>query len=109
MADRLAAVSFDVTIWNPIPSKLDKLEPSVWHVPNALMAAERIHGNDITVPILAKTSSTTGRLWSYVLDDQPFGGPASPAALFFYLRDRSCAHPARHIAEYSGVFQADAD
>ena len=35
-----------------------------------------------------------GRCWTYVRDDRPFGGPAPPAAVFFYSRDRSGEHPA---------------
>lgn len=36
--------------------------------------AER-QGDDTTVPVLAKTKTDTGRIWTYVRDDQPFGGP----------------------------------
>ena len=71
-------------------------------------AAERIHGDDTTVPVLAKTCTATGRLWTYVRHDRPFGGPAPPAALFFYSRDRGGEHPAWHLARYSGIIQADA-
>ena len=51
-------------------------------------AAERLHGDDTTVPVLAKGKTITGRLWTYVRDDRPFGGPAPPAAIFYYSRDR---------------------
>ena len=47
-----------------------------------------------------------GRL--YVRDDRPFGGPAEPAAIFFYSRDRGGEHPCRHLAGYAGILQADA-
>jgi transposase len=30
--------------------------------------AERIHGDDTTVPVLAKMKTRTGRLWTYVRD-----------------------------------------
>jgi transposase len=73
-----------------------------------VMAAERLHGDDTTVPVLAKDKTVTGRLWIYVRDDQPFGGPAPPAAIFFYSRDRTAAHPNRHLAGYTGILQADA-
>ena len=49
-----------------------------------------------------------GRCWVYVRDDRPFGGPAPPAAMFYYSRDRSGAHPVRHLAGYAGILQADA-
>jgi transposase len=73
-----------------------------------VFAAERIHGDDTTVPVLAKGKCRTGRLWTYVRDDQPFGGAALPAAVFFYSPDRGGAHPERHLAGYSGILQADA-
>ena len=41
-------------------------------------------------------------------DDRPFGGSAAPAAIFYYSRDRKGEHPARHLADYSGILQADA-
>ena len=73
-----------------------------------VMAAERIHGDDTTVPVLAKGKTITGRLWTYVRDDWPFGGPAPPAAVFFYSRDRGGEYPNRHLAAYAGILQADA-
>ena len=60
------------------------------------------------MPVLAKSKTITGRLWTYVRDDQPFGGPAPPAALFYYSRDRGGEHPRRHLADYAGILQADA-
>jgi transposase len=73
-----------------------------------VFAAERIHGDDTTVPVLAKVKCRTGRLWTYVRDDQPFGGAAAPAAVFFYSGDRGGEHPERHLAGYAGILQADA-
>src|SRR4249920_3299277 len=46
-----------------------------------VMAAERLHGDDTTVPVLAKGKTDIGRLWIYVRDDQPFGGAGPPAAI----------------------------
>jgi transposase len=73
-----------------------------------VFAAERIHGDDTTVPVLAKVKTRTGRLWTYVRDDQPFGGAAAPAAVYFYSPDRGGEHPERHLAGYAGILQADA-
>src|SRR5665648_237936 len=73
-----------------------------------VLAAERLHGDDTTVPVLAKGKTITGRLWTYVRDDRPFGGPAPPAAVFYYSRDRTGEHPQRHLHAYTGIFQADA-
>jgi transposase len=73
-----------------------------------VLAAERLHGDDTTVPVLAKGKTITGRCWTYVRDDRPFGGRAPPAALFVYSRDRSGEHPQQHLAAWSGILQADA-
>ena len=73
-----------------------------------VFAAERIHGDDTTVPVLAKVKTKTGRLWTYVRDDRPFGGAAPPAAVYFYSPDRSGAHAEQHLTGYAGILQADA-
>src|SRR5205085_8005258 len=41
-----------------------------------VLCAERLHGDDTTLPVLAKGKTDTGRLWIYVRDDKPFGGQA---------------------------------
>jgi transposase len=73
-----------------------------------VLNAQRLHGDDTTVPILAKGKTTTGRAWVYVRDDRPFGGTAPPAALFHASRDRSGDHPERHLRQFTGILQADA-
>jgi transposase len=73
-----------------------------------VFAAERIHGDDTTVQVLAKVKTRTGRIWTYVRDDRPFGGVAPPAAVFFYSPDRAGIHPEQHLAGYCGILQADA-
>ena len=73
-----------------------------------VLSAERLHGDDTWVPVLAKGKTDTGRIWVYVRDDKPFGGQAPPGAVFYYSRDRAGEHPQTHLAGYSGIFQADA-
>src|ERR1700688_4445324 len=63
-----------------------------------VLAAERLHGDDTTVPILAKAKTITGHIWTYVRDDRPFDGRAPPAALYYASRDRRQEHPTRHLA-----------
>ncbi|MGA2793828.1 MAG: IS66 family transposase [Roseiarcus sp.] len=77
-------------------------------VARACPAAERLHVDDTTVPVLAKTKTRTGRLWVYVRDDRPFGGQGPPAALFDYSPSRHGEYPRRVLAAWSGVMQADA-
>jgi len=84
------------------------LMPLVEAIRAHVFAAERIHADDTTVPVLAKGKTRTGRLWTYVRDDRPFGGRDPPAAAFFYSPDRSAKHPEQHLASYAGLMQADA-
>jgi transposase len=72
-----------------------------------VFAAERLHADDTTVPVLAKEKTRIARLWAYVRDDRPFAGRAPPAAAFFYSPDRGGAHPERHLASFAGLMQAD--
>ena len=73
-----------------------------------VLAGSRIHGDDTPVPLLAKGKTITARLWTYVRDDKPFGGPDPPAAVFFFSNDRGGEHPERHLAGYNAILQADA-
>ena len=73
-----------------------------------VLAGERLHGDDTTVPILAKGKTVTGHIWTYVRDDRPFGGRAPPAALYYASRDRTHEHPVRHLQNFTGILQADA-
>jgi transposase len=73
-----------------------------------VLTADRIHADDTTVPVLAKGQCTTGRLWTYVRDDAPFGGEAAPAAIYHYSPNRDGKHPEQHLATYAGLMQADA-
>jgi transposase len=73
-----------------------------------VLAAERLHGDDTTVPILAKGKTVKGRIWTYVRDDRPFGGRDPPAALYYASRDRRHEHPVRHLRDFAGILQADA-
>jgi transposase len=84
------------------------LEPILKRIEAHVFAAERLHGDDTTVPVLAKAKTITGRCWVYVRDDRPFNGRAPPAAMFYYSRDRGGEHPQSHLADWSGVLQADA-
>jgi transposase len=84
------------------------LAPLLSRIEAHVLAAKRLHGDDTTVPVLAKGKTDTGRCWVYVRDDRPFGGQDPPAAMFYYSRDRAGEHAQAHLADYAGIFQADA-
>jgi len=58
--------------------------------------------------VLARGKTDIARCWTYVRDDRPFAGPAPPAAVFHYSRDRRGEHPTTHLQGWAGVLQADA-
>ena len=75
-----------------------------------VMAAGKLHADDIPVPVLAPGlgKTKTGRLWTYVRDDRP-AGDSTPAAVWFaYSPDRKGEHPKSHLSNFTGTLQADA-
>src|SRR6202795_5156761 len=84
------------------------VDPLLRLVEAHVMAAERLHGDDTTVPVLALGKCDVARCWVYVKDDRPFGGSDPPAAMFYYSRDRRGEHPHAPLANYTGILQADA-
>ncbi|WP_225157387.1 MULTISPECIES: IS66 family transposase [unclassified Bradyrhizobium] len=83
------------------------LDPLLHLLEAHVMRAKRLHADDMTVPVLAKGKTDTGRCW-IVRDDRPFGGTDPPAAIFYSSRDRKGEHPQGHLAGYAGILQADA-
>jgi transposase len=85
------------------------LDPVVAAIRKHVFAAEKIHGDDTTVPVLTPGlgRTATGRLWVYVRDDRLFAGAAAPAAAYFYSPDRGAEHPTAHMVSFTGFLQAD--
>jgi transposase len=96
------------TMADAVGSVCASLDPLLRRLEAHVMAAERLHADDTTIPVLAKGKTDTGRCWIYVRDDRPFGGAGPPAAMFYYSRDRKGEHPQAHLAGYAGILQADA-
>ncbi|MGA8770874.1 MAG: IS66 family transposase [Rhodomicrobium sp.] len=96
------------TLADQVGACMAALKPLYTLIEAHVLAAERLFGDDTTAPILAKTKTVTGRIWTYVRDDQPFGGTAPPAALYYASRDRRQEHPERHLMDFAGILQADA-
>jgi len=49
--------------------------------------------DDTSVKVLAKLTTITARIWTYVRDDRPFGGKDPPTAIFYYSRTRAGEYP----------------
>ena len=74
-----------------------------------IMASDRLHTDDTTVPVLkpGNKKTKTGRLWAYVRDDRPHGGADPPGVYYYYSPDRKGEHPRQHLKDFSGIIQAD--
>jgi transposase len=85
------------------------LEPLVEALRRHVMSAEKLHADDTPVPVLAPGNgkTKTGRLWTYVRDDRPWGDKTPPAVWFAYTPDRKGEHPIEHLREFTGTLQAD--
>jgi transposase len=96
------------TLADQVGAAAQALTPLYELIKAHVLAAKRLHGDDTTVPVMAKGKTDTARLWVYVRDDRPFAGTDPPAALFHYSRNRRGEHPQSHLAAWSGILQADA-
>jgi transposase len=85
------------------------VDPLLGALSDYVMGAEKLHADDTPIPVLAPgTGKTkTGRLWTYVRDDQPSGSTDPPAVLFRYSPDRKGEHPRAHLHSFRGILQAD--
>lgn len=81
------------TLANQVGACATALQPIHDLIRAHVLAAERLHGDDTTVPLLARGATRQARLLSYVRDDRPFSGDAPPATLFHFSADREKIHP----------------
>ena len=110
-AERYAREGVDLslsTLADQVGAVAELLKPLHALIEAHVRAAARLHGDDTTVPLLARGGTKTARLWTYVRDDRPFAGTAPPAVIFRFSRDRAGAHPTEHLTGWKGILQADA-
>ncbi|MDQ0558340.1 hypothetical protein QO004_000113 [Rhizobium mesoamericanum] len=74
-----------------------------------IAAVDRIHTDDTPVDVLdpGRGKTKTGRVWVYVFDGSGYQDPTPRAIAYYYSPDRKGAHPADHLAAFSGVMHAD--
>ena len=85
-------------------------DPLVAALGRYVLAGGKVHADDTPVAVLdpGRGRTKTGRLWVYVRDDRPAGSTQPPAAWYRYSPNRRGEHPQAHLANYSGILQADA-
>ena len=86
------------------------LDPLIEALAGYVLKPGKLHADDTPVPVLdpGRGKTKTGRLWAYVRDDRPAGSKESPAVLFRYSPDRRGERPGKHLANFTGILQADA-
>lgn len=85
-------------------------DPLVAALERYTLAGEKVHADDTPVAVLdpGRGRTKTGRLWVYVRDDRPAGNIQPPAAWYRCSPNRKGERPQAHLANYSGILQADA-
>lgn len=85
------------------------LAPLVEALKRYVLDTNKLHGDDVPVPVLAPGNGTTktARLWTYVRDDRPAGDTSAPAVWFAYSPDRKGDHPQQHLSSFRSTLQAD--
>ena len=86
------------------------VDPLIKALTRHVLGAKKLHADDTPIPVLdpGRGRTKTGRLWTYVRDDRPWGSADPPAVLFRYSPNRRGEHPQAHLAQFRGVLQADA-
>src|SRR5260370_7046177 len=81
------------TIADAVGSVCAALAPLLRLVEAHAMAAERLHADDTTRPLLPTRKTDPGRSWLYGRDDPPFGRPRPPAPPLRFPRPPHTHHP----------------
>lgn len=86
------------------------LEPLAEAIGRHVRAGASLHADDTPVPVLdpGRGKTKTGRLWTLVRDERPWGGPAPPAAFYLYSPDRKSEHAAALLSGCGSFLHADA-
>jgi len=112
---RRAGVEIDRDVMGNWAGKIAWLvAPLVDRMMAYVLAAGKIHGDDTPVTLLTPGASggasgtSTAHFWVYLRDDRSSGDGAPPAVVYRFSADRRGAHPAAHLRDYAGYFQADA-
>src|SRR5271166_7085187 len=66
------------------------LQPLAERIARHVRAGAALHADDTPVPVLdpGRGRTKTGRLWTAVRDESPYGSTAPPAAFYLYSPDR---------------------
>ena len=85
------------------------LEPLSESIERHVRTGLALHADDTPIPVLdpGRGKTKTGRLWTAVRDERPFGSAAPPAAFYRYSPDRKAEHAHALLAGCRGFLHAD--
>ena len=85
------------------------LEPLAERIARHVRAGSAVHADDTPVPVLdpGRGRTKTGRLWTAVRDERPYGSTAPPAAFYLYSPDRKAERAHALLKGCRGHLHAD--
>src|SRR3984957_8594278 len=86
------------------------LEPLADRIARHVRVGAALHADDTPVPVLdpGRGRTKTGRLWTVVRDESPYGSTAPPAAFYLYSPDRRAERAHALLKGCRGHLHADA-
>ena len=91
-------------------AKTSALKPLAERIARHVRAGAALHADDTPVPVLdpGRGRTKTGRLWTAVRDESPYGSTAPPAAFYLYSPDRRAERAHALLKGCRGHLHADA-
>lgn len=114
--ERMGADIPDTTLVDWCGAAMRTLAPLIERIEADVMASDVLHADDTPIRVLDRSAKSKGlgkgvkqgRIWTYVRDQRPWSGTAPPGAVYYFSPDRKGEHPRKHLANSSGILQADA-
>jgi len=113
---RMGADIPDTTMVDWCGGAMKALSPLIEKIEADVMASSVLHADDTPIRVLDRSAKKKelgkavkqGRIWTYVRDQRPWSGAAPPGVVYYFSPDRKGEHPRSHLAQSSGILQADA-
>ena len=113
---RMGADIPDTTMVDWCGGAMKTLNPLIEKLEADVMSSPILHADDTPIRVLDRSGKKKelgkavkqGRIWAYVRDQRPWSGAAPPGVVYYFSPDRKGEHPRGHLANSSGILQADA-
>jgi len=113
---RMGADIPDTTMVDWCGGAMKALSPLIEKIEADVMSSPILHADDTPIRVLDRSRKDKGlgkgvkqgRIWAYVRDQRPWSGAAPPGVVYYFSPDRKGEHPRGHLAQSSGILQADA-